>query len=175
MALATTHNQALANQPWRDDNAVPHIRIENVRKMFDDFAAVDGVDLSIYRGELFSLLGASGCGKTTLLRMLAGFEVPSEGRILIDGADVSKVPPYERPVNMMFQSYALFPHMTVEDNVAFGLRQDGVPNPKRADSLPANSARTAAASSRDSSSSVAISSTVELSVPLIESSAAQMR
>ena len=131
MALATTHNQALANQPWRDDNAVPHIRIENVRKMFDDFAAVDGVDLSIYRGELFSLLGASGCGKTTLLRMLAGFEVPSEGRILIDGADVSKVPPYERPVNMMFQSYALFPHMTVEDNVAFGLRQDGVPKAER--------------------------------------------
>ena len=131
MALSTTHNQALANQPWRDDNAVPHIRIENVRKMFDDFAAVDGVDLSIYRGELFSLLGASGCGKTTLLRMLAGFEVPSEGRILIDGADVSKVPPYERPVNMMFQSYALFPHMTVEDNVAFGLRQDGVPKAER--------------------------------------------
>lgn len=115
------------DQPWLDPEAKPHIRIEGVRKVFDDFAAVDGVDLSVYRGELFSLLGASGCGKSTLLRMLAGFETPTEGRILIDGADVSRVPPYERPVNMMFQSYALFPHMSVEANVAFGLRMDGVP------------------------------------------------
>jgi putrescine transport system ATP-binding protein len=92
--------------------------------------AVDRVDLAIFKGEFFSLLGASGCGKTTLLRMLAGFETPSDGRILIDGTDVTTVPPYERPVNMMFQSYALFPHMTVAGNIAFGLKQDGLPKPE---------------------------------------------
>lgn len=113
-------------EPWKDDKSVPLIRIENVRKTFGEFVAVDGVDVSIYKGELFSLLGGSGCGKTTLLRMLAGFETPTSGRIMIDGVDVSTVPPYERPVNMMFQSYALFPHMTVESNVAFGLKQDGI-------------------------------------------------
>ena len=97
------------------------------RKSFGDFKAVDDVSLKIYRGEIFCLLGASGCGKTTLLRMLGGFETPSSGRILIDGEDMTGVPPYERPVNMMFQSYALFPHMNVEQNVAFGLKQDRVP------------------------------------------------
>lgn len=102
------------------------VRIEGVSRRFGDFAAVERVSLDIERGELFTLVGASGSGKTTLLRMLAGLEMPSEGRILIDGADVTRVPPYARPVNMMFQSYALFPHMTVEQNVAFGLRQDGM-------------------------------------------------
>ena len=92
-----------------------------------DFTAVDDVSLSIYRGEFFSLLGGSGSGKTTLLRMLAGFETPTSGKIFIDGVDMSNIPPYERPVNMMFQSYALFPHMTVEQNIAFGLKQDRVP------------------------------------------------
>ncbi|MEQ8968145.1 MAG: polyamine ABC transporter ATP-binding protein [Azospirillaceae bacterium] len=113
--------------PWQRPGAEPYVRIQGVTKRFDDFVAVDDVDLDIYKGEFFSLLGASGCGKTTLLRMLAGFETPSSGRLFIDGVDVTDVPAYERPVNMMFQSYALFPHMTVEQNVAFGLRQDGVP------------------------------------------------
>ncbi|WP_044562229.1 ABC transporter ATP-binding protein, partial [Azospirillum sp. B4] len=114
-------------EPWRDPNAKPYVQIEKVVKRFGDFTAVDNVSLSIYRGEFFSLLGGSGSGKTTLLRMLAGFEQPTEGRIFIDGVDMAGIPPYDRPVNMMFQSYALFPHMTVENNVAFGLRQDGVP------------------------------------------------
>jgi putrescine transport system ATP-binding protein len=113
--------------PWNDPNAVPYIRIENVTKKFGDFMAVNSVSLNVYRGEIFCLLGGSGCGKTTLLRMLAGFEQPTSGAIAIDGADMSGVPPYERPVNMMFQSYALFPHMTVEQNVAFGLKQEGLP------------------------------------------------
>jgi putrescine transport system ATP-binding protein len=111
-------------EPWLDPNETPYIRIEKVSKRFGDFLAVDDVDLSIYRGELFSLLGGSGSGKTTLLRMLAGFEQPSEGKIFIDGVDMAGIPPYERPVNMMFQSYALFPHMSVEQNIAFGLKQD---------------------------------------------------
>ena len=100
------------------------VRIENVTKKFGDFAAVDDVSLDIYQGEFFCLLGGSGSGKTTLLRMLAGFEKPTAGRIYIDGQDMSTIPPYERRVNMMFQSYALFPHMTVERNVAFGLEQE---------------------------------------------------
>ena len=115
-----------ADSPWLKPDETPFIRIENVSKMFGDFRAVDDVSLSIYRGELFSILGGSGCGKTTLLRMLAGFELPSEGRILIDGKDVTRVPAYERPVNMMFQSYALFPHMTVEGNIAYGLKRDAM-------------------------------------------------
>ena len=106
--------------------AAPYVRIERLTKRFGDFVAVNQVSLDIQRGEIFCLLGGSGCGKTTLLRMLAGFETPSEGAIYIDGVDVTAVAPYERPVNMMFQSYALFPHMTVAQNVAFGLRQDGV-------------------------------------------------
>jgi len=116
-----------ANAPWLDPGASAFVRIEELSKRFGDFVAVDRVDLRIYKGELFSILGASGCGKTTLLRMLAGLERPSAGRIVIDGVDVTNVPPYERPVNMMFQSYALFPHMTVEQNVAYGLRKEGVP------------------------------------------------
>jgi len=109
---------------WRDADAEPFIRIEQVTKKFGEFTAVDGVSLDIFKGELFALLGGSGCGKTTLLRMLAGFETPTSGRILIDGQDMSAVPPYERPVNMMFQSYALFPHMTVEKNVGYGLKHE---------------------------------------------------
>jgi putrescine transport system ATP-binding protein len=112
--------------PWNDPHAEPYIQIENITKKFGDFTAVDNVSLSIYQKELFCLLGGSGCGKSTLLRMLAGFETPTSGRILLDGADMAEIPPYERPVNMMFQSYALFPHMTIEKNVAFGLKQDGV-------------------------------------------------
>jgi spermidine/putrescine ABC transporter ATP-binding subunit len=105
----------------------PIIRIEEVSKRYGKVTAVDRVTLEIPRGEFFALLGPSGCGKTTLLRMLAGFEVPSEGRIFIDGVDVSKVPPNKRPVNMVFQSYAVFPHMSVFDNVAYGLKFDNVP------------------------------------------------
>ncbi len=114
-------------EPWQDPAQVPYVRIERVSKRFGDFVAVDDVSLDIHRGEFFALLGGSGSGKTTLLRMLAGFETPSEGRIFIDGADMAGIPPYERPVNMMFQSYALFPHMSVEQNVAFGLKQDRLP------------------------------------------------
>jgi putrescine transport system ATP-binding protein len=107
----------------------PHLAIDKVVKRFPGAAqaAVDGVSLAIAKGEFFALLGPSGCGKTTLLRMLAGFETPDEGRILIDGADMAGVPPYDRPVNMMFQSYALFPHMSVAENVGFGLKQEKLP------------------------------------------------
>ncbi|KFN49973.1 putrescine/spermidine ABC transporter ATP-binding protein [Arenimonas malthae CC-JY-1] len=103
-----------------------YLRIESVRKEFDGFVAVDDVSLSIRKGEIFALLGASGCGKSTLLRCLAGFERPTKGQIILDGQDIVGLPPYERPINMMFQSYALFPHMSVEQNVAFGLKQDGM-------------------------------------------------
>ena len=104
----------------------PLLEIRGVTKNFGSFVAVNNVDLDIFKGELFCLLGGSGCGKTTLLRMLAGFESPTSGQIMIDGKDMSEVPPYERPTNMMFQNYALFPHMTVEKNIAFGLQQDGL-------------------------------------------------
>jgi putrescine transport system ATP-binding protein len=110
--------------PTSREQGEAYVRIENVTKKFGDFAAVDSVSLEVYRGEIFCLLGGSGSGKTTLLRMLAGFETPSAGKIYIDGQDMSAIPPYERRVNMMFQSYALFPHMTVEKNVAFGLEQE---------------------------------------------------
>ena len=103
--------------------AMPLLRIEGLVKKFGSFCAIDRLSLDIEAGELFALLGPSGCGKTTLLRMLAGFETPDEGRILLNGADIAKVPPHERPVNMMFQSYALFPHLSVRDNIAFGLRR----------------------------------------------------
>src|SRR5581483_5550451 len=103
------------------------VSFQQVSKRFGDFTAVDGVSLDIHDGEFFALLGPSGCGKTTLLRMLAGFERPDAGKVILGGADLTGVPPYRRPVNMMFQSYALFPHMTVAGNVAFGLKQDGLP------------------------------------------------
>jgi putrescine transport system ATP-binding protein len=106
--------------------AVPLLRIEGVAKKFGAFRAVDGVSLDIAAGEFFGLLGPSGCGKTTLLRMLAGFETPDEGRILLDGRDIAHVLPHERPVNMMFQNYALFPHLSVRDNIAFGLKRAGM-------------------------------------------------
>jgi putrescine transport system ATP-binding protein len=106
--------------------APPFLRIEGVSKRFGTVEAVSGVDLTIARGEIFALLGGSGCGKTTLLRMLAGFEDPSAGRIWLDGQDMTGVPPWERPVHMMFQSYALFPHMTVEKNVAYGLKHEAM-------------------------------------------------
>ncbi len=112
--------------PWREEGATPFISIKNITKRFGNFTAVDDISLDIYKGELFGLLGGSGCGKTTLLRMLAGFETPTSGSISIDGTDMTDVPPYERPVNMMFQSYALFPHMNVQKNVAYGLKRDGV-------------------------------------------------
>src|SRR4051794_12670632 len=110
--------------------APPLVRFEAVSKRFGSCAAVERLSLDIFEREFFALLGPSGCGKTTLLRMLAGFEQPSQGRILLDGADISAVPPHRRPVNMMFQSYALFPHLTVEGNIAFGLKQDGMPKPE---------------------------------------------
>jgi len=116
-----------SDTPWLDADAEPFIKLRNVSKKFGEFTAVDNIDLDIYKGELFSLLGGSGCGKTTLLRMMAGFEAPSSGSIYIDGVDMTEVPPYARPINMMFQSYALFPHMTVEQNVAYGLKRDKIP------------------------------------------------
>ena len=106
------------------------VRFDAVRKDFPGITAVDGVSLDICEGEFFALLGPSGCGKTTLLRMLAGFETPDAGRILLDGEDITGVPPYWRPVNMMFQSYALFPHLNVEHNIAFGLKQEKLPKPE---------------------------------------------
>jgi putrescine transport system ATP-binding protein len=113
-------------KPWTTGTERPFVRIERITKKFDDFTAVDQVSLEIYKGELFCLLGGSGCGKSTLLRMLAGFETPTSGRMEIDGQDMAGIPPYKRPTNMMFQSYALFPHMTVERNVAYGLQRDGL-------------------------------------------------
>ncbi|WP_442793607.1 ABC transporter ATP-binding protein [Paraburkholderia sp. ZP32-5] len=121
-----------AGEPFLGPNAVmgdpadQFIQIIDVVKKFGETVAVKGVNLSVKKGELFALLGSSGCGKSTLLRMMAGLETVTSGRILIDGEDLAQLPPYRRPVNMMFQSYALFPHMTVESNVAFGLKQEGV-------------------------------------------------
>ena len=122
-----------SERPWLDPKAKPFIRIDKVTKKFGDFTAVDNVSLDIFKGELFALLGGSGCGKTTLLRMLAGFETPSEGRIYLDGQDMTEIPPYERPMNMMFQSYALFPHMTVERNVGYGLKHETMSDTQRKD------------------------------------------
>lgn len=119
-------NPVNTEQPlWKQPDATPFVRIENITKQFDDFTAVDNVSLNIYQKELFCLLGGSGSGKSTLLRMLAGFESPTSGRIIIDGVDMQGIQPWNRPVNMMFQSYALFPHLSVADNVAFGLKRQG--------------------------------------------------
>jgi putrescine transport system ATP-binding protein len=121
--MIATQSKPLAERPWLDPGATAQILIDNVSKTYGAHTAVANVNLTIYKGEMFALVGASGCGKTTLLRMLAGFAEPSSGRICIDGVDMRTVPPHERPVNMMFQSYALFPHMTVEGNVGYGLRR----------------------------------------------------
>lgn len=129
-----THNQtpgpATPEATEQNNNAAPanaFLEIRNVSKFFDAYPAVDDVSLSIPKGEIFALLGASGSGKSTLLRMLAGFERPSRGEILLDGVDIVDIPAFERPINMMFQSYALFPHMSVQENIAFGLKQDKLP------------------------------------------------
>jgi putrescine transport system ATP-binding protein len=113
--------------PWADPAARPLVRFDNISKRFGGITAVDHPSLDIHQGEFFALLGPSGCGKSTLLRLLAGFEAPEGGQVLLDGKDLAGVPPHRRPVNMMFQSYALFPHLTVEGNIAFGLKQDGLP------------------------------------------------
>jgi putrescine transport system ATP-binding protein len=123
---------SVANASGRGDDS-RFLSINRLSKHFDEVAAVDDVSLDIAKGEIFALLGSSGCGKSTLLRMLAGFEKPSVGNIFLDGADIAKMPPYERPINMMFQSYALFPHLTVWENVAFGLKRDGMPKDQIAD------------------------------------------
>jgi len=117
---------AADEKPWRRVGEKPFIRINRLTKKFGDFIAVDDVSLDIYQSELFCLLGGSGSGKSTLLRMLAGFETPTSGTIEIDGQDMANIPSHDRPTNMMFQSYALFPHMSVEQNIAYGLKRDGV-------------------------------------------------
>jgi putrescine transport system ATP-binding protein len=124
---ANSRDARRAFAPSSDPAARVLVRFDGVSKHFSGVAAVERVSLDIFAGEFFALLGPSGCGKTTLLRLLAGFEVPDEGRILLDGEDIARVPPYRRPINMMFQSYALFPHLTVEGNVAFGLKQERLP------------------------------------------------
>ena len=121
---------AADTRPWRDPSAKPFVRIRDVTKKFGDVVAAANVSLDIFKGELFCLLGGSGSGKSTLLRMLAGFEDLTAGTIEIDGQDMADVPPYKRPVNMMFQSYALFPHMTVWGNIAYGLKRDHLPRPE---------------------------------------------
>src|SRR4030088_158888 len=118
------------SEPQGDAAEIPLLRIDAVVKKFGVFRAVDRLSLDISAGEFFALLGPSGCGKTTLLRMLAGFETPDEGRILLNGRDIAQVLPHQRPVNMMLQNYALFPHLTVRDNIAFGLRRAGMPRSK---------------------------------------------
>jgi putrescine transport system ATP-binding protein len=119
-------DQLPKSEPGAEAADIPLLRIEAVVKRFGSFRAVDGVSLDIGAGEFFALLGPSGCGKTTLLRMLAGFETPDEGRILLDGRDIARALPHQRPINMMFQNYALFPHLTVRDNIAFGLKRAGM-------------------------------------------------
>ncbi|MBZ0128077.1 MAG: ABC transporter ATP-binding protein [Rhodobacteraceae bacterium] len=113
--------------PWLDENAEPLIRFDRVTKKFGDFVAIDDLSIDIYEREFFALLGPSGCGKTTLMRMLAGFETPTTGKIMLAGKNIGPIPANKRPVNMMFQSYALFPHLTVADNIAFGLKRSDMP------------------------------------------------
>ena len=113
--------------PWDDPQAKPLIQFQNVTKRFGSFTAIDNLSLDIFEREFFALLGPSGCGKTTMMRMLAGFETPTEGHILLSGQDIDPIPPNKRAVNMMFQSYALFPHLSVWENIAFGLRRDNMP------------------------------------------------
>src|SRR6201995_1671050 len=125
MATSAADDQPMRRgfAPWLDPAVRPLVRFEAVTKRFEGVVAVDALDLAIYEGEFFALLGPSGCGKTTLLRMLAGFETPDEGAILLGGNDIAQVLPHQRPVNMMFQNYALFPHLSVRDNIAFGLKR----------------------------------------------------
>ncbi|SDR26620.1 putrescine transport system ATP-binding protein [Paraburkholderia tuberum] len=134
-ALAATAVPSTGSNAVTGDAAEQFIQIVDVVKKFGETVAVKGVNLTVKKGELFALLGSSGCGKSTLLRMMAGLETVTSGKILIDGEDLAQLPPYRRPVNMMFQSYALFPHMTVEANVAFGLKQEGVPKAELKDRL----------------------------------------
>jgi putrescine transport system ATP-binding protein len=124
---ASPGNVRRAFQPWNDVGAKPLVEFRGVSKRFGAVTAVADLSLSLYPREFFALLGPSGCGKTTLMRMLAGFEQPDAGQILLDGVDITAVPPHLRPVNMMFQSYALFPHLSVADNVGYGLRREGLP------------------------------------------------
>ncbi|MFT3806494.1 ABC transporter ATP-binding protein [Arenimonas sp.] len=128
--MAVAEQALAAKDPAKDSD---YLRIVDVRKEFDSFVAVDDTNLTIRKGEIFALLGGSGCGKSTLLRCLGGFEKPTSGKIFLDGQIMNDLPPYERPINMMFQSYALFPHMTVEQNVAFGLKQGGMAKAQIAD------------------------------------------
>src|SRR5260370_18152925 len=128
--MSTSGGAAVKAAPWRDPNARPYVQVDGITKSFGDFKAVNDVSLKIYKGEIFCLLGASGCGKTTLLRMLGGFETPSSGKIYIDGEDMTGGPPYQRPVIMMFQPHALFPHSNVEPNVASVLNQYRIPSPQ---------------------------------------------
>lgn len=134
-ALSGTAVPSTGSNAVTGDAAEQFIQIVDVVKKFGETVAVKGVNLTVKKGELFALLGSSGCGKSTLLRMMAGLETVTSGKILIDGEDLAQLPPYRRPVNMMFQSYALFPHMTVEANVAFGLKQEGVPKAELKDRL----------------------------------------
>lgn len=127
VAVPSAFNSDPVVKSTRDSTGRPFIEIRNISKQFGSFVALQDVNLKISRGEIFSLLGGSGCGKTTLLRIIAGFEKPTSGNIIIDGQDMADVPPYDRPVNIMFQSYALFPHMSVFNNVAYGLRKERVP------------------------------------------------
>jgi len=125
--IVSAHSSVIPQRPTASVKPNAIITFEGITKRYGKVVAVDNVSLQVQEGEFFALLGPSGCGKTTLLRMLAGFETPTEGRILIDGKDVANLPPNKRPVNMVFQSYAVFPHMTVLDNVGYGLKVDGVP------------------------------------------------
>lgn len=125
--MMITNRYSSALEPWQNQKEKPYVEIKNITRTFCGALAVNDVSVSIYKGELFSLLGRSGCGKSTLLRILAGFERPTSGQVYIDGVNMLDIPAYKRPVSMVFQSYALFPHMNVEKNIAFGLKQDGLP------------------------------------------------